>query len=306
MADDYPRNLTGYAGNPPAIVWPDNKRLAINIVVNYEEGAESCVLDGDEQSEVWLTDLPGILPKRSRYYNCESVFSYGARAGAWRLLKIIGSYNCPATVFACGLALERNPELAVAFHEAGWEIIGHGWRWLDYSNISETDERQHIQQTLDTIHTLTSQKATGWYCGRKSSSTRRLIIEAGLQWDSDDYDDDVPYYVLIDDHYHLVIPYTLVCNDCRYAMSPGWNTPEDAWLTMKATFDQLYRESQHSPAIMTLGLHSRISGLPGRANAIVRFLEYVCRHDHVWFCHRGEIARLWREQHAPPSYGTFR
>ncbi|CAM3755925.1 polysaccharide deacetylase family protein [Parendozoicomonas haliclonae] len=303
MPDYYPRNLQGYAGKPPAIVWPENNRLAVSIVVNYEEGSESCPLDGDDHSESWLTDMPGMQASPHRHMSCESLFSYGARIGAWRLLDIIKSFKVPASVFACGLALERNPALARAFHEAGWELVGHGWRWLDYSKITEQDELQHIHRTLEIIHSLTGQKATGWYSGRKSSYTRGLLASAGISWDSDAYDDELPYYVPIDGHHHLVIPYTLVCNDCRYAMSPGWSSPEDAWLTMKATFDQLYRESEHSPRIMTLALHTRFSGHPGRADAVYRFLKYACSHDRVWFCQRGAIASLWRSQiTAPDSY----
>ena len=288
------------------MTWPDNHRLAVNIVVNYEEGSELCPLEGDALSESWLTDLPGIQPREYRHHSCESLFSYGARAGAWRLLNILQSFDIPATVFACGLALERNPKLAQAFHKAGWELAGHGWRWLDYSRLSEQEEHSHIQRTLNTIKSLTGQQATGWYTGRKSPYTRGLLVSLGLLWDSDAYDDDLPYYVPIDGHHHLVVPYTLVTNDCRYAMSPGWNSPEDALSTLKSTFDQLYREGENAPRMMTVALHSRLSGHPGRADAVYRFLEYACHHKQVWFCRRGDMASHWRQNIPEPTCHTLR
>ena len=226
MPDYFPRNFHGYGANPPNIRWPNSKQLAINIVVNYEEGSESCPLDGDKISESWLTDIPGLVPSNHRHIACESVFNYGARAGAWRLIRILQTLHVPATVFGCGLALERNPELAKAFHQAGWEIAGHGWRWLDYSSFSEEDESRHMARTLQVIEQLTGQKAKGWYTGRKSQYTRALAFHHGLLWDSDAYDDDIPYCVPIEGRNHLVIPYSLVTNDCRSPMSPGWNSPK--------------------------------------------------------------------------------
>ena len=180
MPDYYPRDFHGYGNQTPTVLWPDNHKLAVNIVINYEEGAESCPLDGDPVSESWLTDLPGVQPRTSRHHSCESLFSYGARTGAWRLLQILQSFDVPATVFACGLALQRNPELAMAFHHADWELAGHGWRWLDYSRVSEQDELDHIHRTLQTIMDLTGQKPTGWYSGRKSPYTRGLLASTGL------------------------------------------------------------------------------------------------------------------------------
>ncbi|MTI15537.1 polysaccharide deacetylase family protein [Sansalvadorimonas verongulae] len=296
MPDYFPRNFHGYGANPPNIRWPHNKQLAVSVVVNYEEGSESCPLDGDGVSESWLTDIPGLVPSHHRHISCESVFNYGARAGAWRLIRTLQEFHVPATVFGCGLALERNPELTKAFHQAGWEIAGHGWRWLDYSSFSEEDECRHMARTLQVIEQLTGQKAKGWYTGRKSQYTRALAFHHGLSWDSDAYDDDIPYYVPIEGHNHLVIPYSLITNDCRYTMSPGWNSPEDAWHSLKAAFDTLYREGHEAPRMMTLALHSRLSGHPGRASSVRRFLEYALHHKGVWFCRRSDIAEHWRQQ----------
>ena len=295
MTDHYPRTMYFYGQHPPAVQWPDNHRLAVNLVLNYEEGSENCPLDGDPYSEQWLTDLPGIQPKTSRHYSCESLFSYGARCGSWRILNLLREAGVTATVFACGLALERNPDLATAFAESNFEIAGHGWRWIDYSNFSPEIEKIHIQKTLESILQLTGQKAEGWYTGRKSPYTRALIIQAGLLYDSESYDDDLPYYLLLDKRRHLVIPYTLVCNDCRYAMNPGWNSPNDAWHTLKATFDTLYLESENQIRLMTVGLHSRLSGHPGRADALRRFIHYAQSHKGVWFCQRRQIAHHWRK-----------
>ncbi|MCL6270336.1 polysaccharide deacetylase family protein [Sansalvadorimonas sp. 2012CJ34-2] len=299
MTDHYPRIMNLYGQQPPVVQWPDDNQLAINLVLNYEEGSELCPLDGDPYSEQWLTDLPGIQPRNSRHYSCESLFSYGARSGGWRILNLLKETGVTATVFACGLALERNPELAEAFTQADLEIAGHGWRWIDYSEFSPEIEKIHIQKTLDSIFNLTGQKAEGWYTGRKSPHTRALVIQAGLLYDSDAYDDDLPYYLLLDNRFHMVIPYTLVCNDCRYSMSPGWNSPEDAWFTMKATFDSLYRESKSQPRMMTVGLHTRLSGHPGRADTLKRFIDYAQHHKGVWFCQRRQIAHHWRKVSPP-------
>ncbi|WP_281645708.1 polysaccharide deacetylase family protein [Parendozoicomonas sp. Alg238-R29] len=296
MPEYFPRDFCGYGANPPQVIWPDNHQLALSVVVNYEEGSESCPQDGDDVSESWLTDIPGLKAHSHRHMSCESVFNYGARAGAWRLIRTLQEFKIPATVFACGLALERNPDIARAFYNAGWELAGHGWRWLDYSHFSEEEECRHMRRTLEVIERLTGQKPSGWYTGRKSPYTRALALHHGLLWDSDAYDDDIPYTVSIEGHDHLVIPYTLVSNDCRYCMSPGWNTPEDAWLTLKATFDTLYREGATAPRMMTVALHSRLSGHPGRADAVRRFLEYAHQHSGVWFCRRNDIAKHWLKQ----------
>ena len=297
MSDNYPRDLLGYGGSPPQVQWPQGSRVTINLCINYEEGAEACRLDGDPNSESWLTDMPGIRPLSSaRHYTCESLFAYGARAGGWRLLGLLEELDLPATLFVCGQALERNPALPIAFAKAGHEIAGHGYRWLDYRTIPEAIEKKHIRKTLEAIESLTGYHTSGWYTGRRSENTRQLIHDAGLAYDSESYADDLPYYVSIKDKHHLVIPYTLINNDARYSMSPGWGDPEQAFQSFKNTFDCLYREGASSPKLMTIGLHTRLSGHPGRSEALRRFLIYAQDHEHIWFCRREDIANFWLER----------
>ncbi|UYM15264.1 polysaccharide deacetylase family protein [Endozoicomonas euniceicola] len=289
----YPRNWTGYAGQPPAIRLPGNQRLAINLILNLEEGSERNILDGDECSEHYLSGFPG-LPARagSRHPSSESLFAYGSRAGFWRLYRLFEEYRVPVTVFACGQALERNPAIASTLGQSNHEIAGHGWRWIDYEHFSREDEQEHLLRTLDTIHQSTGKLVRGWYTGRKSLHTRELVIEAGLEWDSDDYSDDYPWW----QGGHLVIPYTLLNNDCLYGSSSGWVTPSHFFEHLKNTFDCLYREGKSQPTLMTVGLHGRLSGHPGRSEAIKMFLEYTSSYPDVWFTTRSGIADLWIQQ----------
>lgn len=288
------RDLIGYGGCLPKVVWPLSARLALNFVLNYEEGSELNVLDGDEHSEDYLTDLPGAIAlKGERHLSVESMFEYGSRVGIWRLLHLFEEYNIPLTIFATGLALERNPSLVDILKNNDHEIAGHGYRWINYRNVSKSLEREHIQKTIEIIQTLCQKKVMGWYTGRRSVNTRQLIVEAGLRYDSDSYADDLPYWVQVSNRNHLIIPYQMDTNDARYATSPGWNTGEDFFQYLKATFECLYREGLRSPKIMTVAVHARLSGRPGRFEALYRFIKFVKQFDNVWICRREEIANHW-------------
>ena len=232
------RDFIGYGNRLPKVIWPEKGQIAINFVLNYEEGSESNILDGDRQSESYLTDLPGVIARDGdRHLSVESLFEYGSRAGVWRLLDLFNVYDIPLTLFATGLALERNPKLAEILKNSTHEIAGHGYRWINYREKDEGEERQHIQKTIHTIQTLTGKKVVGWYTGRASKNTRKLCMEAGLLYDSDSYADDLPYWVDVSGRNHLVIPYNLDANDARYAISPGWSSGDDFFSYLKATFD---------------------------------------------------------------------
>ncbi len=279
------RNLVGYAGNPPQIAWPNQARIALNFVINYEEGSERCVLDGDEESESYLTDFE---PVKGRNLSTESMFEYGSRVGIWRLLQLFDSKKIPLTFFATGLAVKRNPHFAQYLQESSHEVAGHGLRWINYRDVEEDKERRDIRETLDILEALTKKQVKGWYTGRKSMNTRKLIIEQGLLYDSDSYADDLPYWV----NSHLVIPYSLDINDCQYAKPSGFSSGEDFYTYLKAAFDCLYREGGK---MLTIGLHPRISGKPAPCEFLRKFVEYVQPFD-VWICKREEIAAEWNTQ----------
>ncbi|MCG6942062.1 MAG: polysaccharide deacetylase family protein [Thiohalocapsa sp.] len=300
------RNLVGYAGAPPHPHWPGDARVAVQFLLNVEEGAESTVLNGDVGSEAYLHELPG-RPVRNgeRDLSIEGMYEYGARAGVWRLLALFGDRGLPLTAFACGRALELNPAIGRALADAGHEIAGHGYRWLDYHHVTEDVEREHIRRTRDIIQQLCGRPPVGWYTGRVSLNTRRLLREAGgLLYDSDAYNDDLPYW-LPDAHDagapHLVIPYTLVNNDARYLLPHGLANGDDFLRLLTDAFDQLWAEGERSPKLMSIGLHARISGHPARAGAVARFLDYVQAREQVWICRREEIARHWLATHPAPD-----
>lgn len=292
------RDFVGYGPHTAHVVWPNKARIALNFVINYEEGAESNILDGDEQSESYLTDLPGVIPlKGQRNLSAESLFQYGSRAGIWRLLSLFDKENIPITLFATGLALERNPPLVDRLKQSQYEIAGHGYRWINYREVTEAIEREHIQKTIEYIRTQCNRPVHGWYTGRRSQNTRRLICEAGLKYDSDSYADDLPYWTNVNERKHLIIPYQLDTNDARYAMYPGWTSGIDFYEYLKASFDNLYREGEQFPKMMSVGLHPRLSGRPGRCEALSRFIHYIKTFDQVWVCRREEIAQHWYENH---------
>ena len=296
--DSMKRDLIGYGDHLPKLILPQNAQIAVNFVLNYEEGSEQNVLDGDNESESYLTDLPGVIAlKDERHLSAESMFEYGSRAGVWRLLHLFEEYDIPITVFATGMALERNPELTEKLKKSRHEIAGHGYRWINYRTVDIEIEREHIQKTIQIITNLTQKKVTGWYTGRRSENTLPLIVASGLRYDSDSYADDLPYWVQISDRPLLIIPYSLDTNDLRYAMSPGWNTGEDFFQYLKAAFDCLYHEGAKTPKMMTVGIHPRLSGRPGRSEALRSFIEYIKKFDKVWICRRDEIADHWYLNH---------
>ena len=295
----YPRDLTGYGASPPHPEWPNRARLALQIVLNYEEGAENSVLHGDATSETFLSEIIGAEAFAGvRHKSMESLYEYGSRAGLWRLLRIFRERDIRVTVFGVAMALQRNPDAVRAMLDDGHEIASHGWRWINYQFIDEETERNHIKLAVDTLTALTGTPPLGWYTGRDSPNTRRLVVEhGGFLYDADSYADDLPYWEVVNNKPHLVVPYTLDANDMRFATPQGFNTGEQFFTYLKDVFDVLYREGEAAPKMMSVGLHCRIIGKPGRAASLERFLDYVQQHDDVWICRRVEIARHWHEKH---------
>jgi allantoinase len=293
------RDLVGYGARPPHPRWPDEARVAVQFVVNIEEGAELCILNGDDRSESYLHELPGRPScTRERDLSVEGMYEYGSRAGVWRILELFRARDLPFTAFAVGKALELNPEIGRALSAAGHEVAGHGYRWIDYRSVSEDEERRHIRLTIEVIERLCGKRPVGWYTGRVSQNTRRLLHEeGGFLYTSDAYNDDLPYW-LPGSPSHLVIPYTLVNNDARYLLSNGFSSGEDFFHLLKDAFNLLWQEGAQHPKMMSVGLHGRISGHPARAMALARFLDYVQEHDSVWICRREEIARHWMSEHS--------
>ena len=297
----YPRDLIGYGRYAPHPHWPQEARLAVQIVINYEEGSENCILHGDAASEAFLSESIGALPLMGqRNMNMESMYEYGSRAGFWRLYRLFTARRIPVTVYAVAMALERNPEAAAAMQEAGWEIASHGYRWIDYQDIDEAVERDHMRRAIDIQSRLTGNRPLGWYTGRCSPQTRQLVVEeGGFLYDADSYADDLPYWVHTYGRPHLVIPYTLDTNDMRFATAQGFNAGDQFFTYLRDTFDVLYAEGETAPKMMSVGLHSRLAGRPGRAAALARFLDYIQSHEHVWICRRLDIAQHWHAHHAP-------
>jgi len=300
MSDAYPRDLRGYGRNPPHPQWPGGARVALQIVLNYEEGAENSVLHGDAASETFLSEIIGAQPFPARHLSMETLFEYGSRVGVWRILREFERRKLPLTIFGVGMALERNPEVTAAFVEGGHEIASHGWRWISYQNMDEATEREHMARAVESIRRLTGAAPLGWYTGRDSPNTRRLVVEhGGFLYDADAYGDELPYWMQVAGKSHLVIPYTLDANDMRFATPQGFNTGEQFYTYLKDTFDVLYAEGETAPKMMSVGLHCRIAGRPGRFGALQRFLDYVQKHDQVWICRRVDIARHWHERFPP-------
>lgn len=296
---DYPRNLQGYAGKPPAADWPGGARLAVQFVINYEEGAENCILHGDDASEAFLSEIVGAqaIPGM-RHVNMESIYDYGARAGFWRLHRLFAERAMPVTVFGVAMALERNPHVVDAMWAADWEIASHGWRWIDYQHVDEATEREHLERAI-AVHTeVTGERPRGWYLGRCSPNTHRLVAEAGgFLYNADSYADDLPYWDTQYGEPQLMIPYTLDANDMRFATSQGFNSGTQFYDYLKDSFDLLYAEGETAPKMMSVGLHCRLAGRPGRAAAVARFLDYVREHEDAWVCRRIDIAEHWRQRH---------
>ncbi len=303
MTGTYPRDMIGYGERPPHPQWPGGARLALQIVLNYEEGAERSILHGDEESEAALSEIIGATPLYGvRRINMETVYEYGSRAGFWRLMRMFDERGINVTVFAVAMALERNPEAVAAIIEAGHEIASHGWRWIDYQFVDEAEEREHVRLAVESLTRITGERPLGWYTGRCSPNTRRLVVEAGgFLYDADAYNDDLPYWVTVGGKPHLVVPYTLDTNDMRFATIQGFNSGDQFFAYLRDAFDVLYAEGATSPRMMSVGLHCRLVGRPGRAASLARFLDYAQGHDDVWICRRIDIARHWIEHHPHPG-----
>jgi hypothetical protein len=301
----YPRDLVGYGRSPPHARWPGNARVAVQFVLNYEEGGENSVLHGDAGSEQFLSEIVGATAYPDRHLSMESIYEYGSRAGVWRILREFERRGLPLTVFGVSMALERHPELTRAFVELGHEIACHGWRWIHYQSMDEATEREHLRHGMAIIEHLTGQRALGWYTGRDSPNTRRLVADhGGFLYDSDYYGDDLPFWTRVaktdgSEVDHLVVPYTLDSNDMRFATPQGFNTGEQFLRYLTDTFDVLYEEGAESPKMMSVGMHCRLLGRPGRFRALQHFLDHVQRHDRVWVCRRVDIARHWIANHPP-------
>ncbi len=303
----YPRDLVGYGSSPPFADWPGDARIALQFVLNYEEGGENCVLHGDAGSEQFLSEIIGAPAYPARHMSMESIYEYGSRVGVWRLLREFESRGLPLTIFAVAMALQRHPGLAREITQRGHEIACHGLRWIHYQEIDEDTEREHMRQALDLIEQLVGARPRGWYTGRDSPNTRRLVVEQGeLVYDSDYYGDELPFWTPVTTadgklRQHLVVPYTLDANDMRFATPQGFNSGEQFYQYLRDSFDVLYAEGSDAPKMMSVGLHCRLAGRPGRFRALQRFLDHVQSHDRVWICRRIDIANHWIDRHPPPA-----
>lgn len=297
----YPRDLIGYGAKGLQPNWPNQARVAVSLVLNYEEGGEYSVLHGDAHSETLLTDLDGPPPLYGvRNLNVESVFEYGSRVGVWEILRLFQERNLPVTIYAVGMALARNPEVAEAIKAAGYEVAAHGNRWIDYQFMSEDAEREDIRQCIANIERMTGKRPVGWYTGRPSANTRRLLVEeGGFKYSCDAYNDDLPYWTRESGKDHLIIPYTLDTNDSRMTRAQGFDLGEHFFTYVRDSFDWLYKIGETRPKMMSIGLHNRLIGRPGRIGALERLLDHMAGHDGVWFASRGEIADHWIANHPP-------
>ena len=288
------RDLIGYGSNLPKVEWPNKARIAVQIVLNYEEGAENCVLNGDKNSEVFLSEIIGAQPIKGRHMNMESLYEYGSRAGFWRLHNLFQEKEIPITIFGVGMALEKNPEICKAIIEADYEVASHGWRWIDYQNIKKSEEKKHMQLAIKAHTKIFGKRPDGWYTGRCSPNTRDLVMEdGGFLYDSDSYSDDLPYWENRNKKKQLIIPYTLDNNDMRFATNQGFNTGDHFYSYLKDSFDTLYEEGRTNPKMMSVGLHCRIIGKPGRIQSLKKFLDYILKHEDIWICKRVDIAKHW-------------
>ena len=299
----YPRDLRGYGRNPPDPQWPGGARVAVQFVLNYEEGGENCILHGDAASEAFLSEIIGAQPwEGMRHMNVESLFEYGSRVGFWRIWRLFTRRGIPLTVYGVATALARAPDAVVAMKEAGWEMASHGLKWIEYKNFTEDQERQHLQEAIS-IHTdVTGERPLGWYLGRCSIHTRKLVMEeGGFHYNSNSYADELPYWVAGPRGPHLVIPYTLDANDMRFVVAQGFNSGDQFFAYLRDSFDFLYAEGSEAPKMLSIGLHCRIIGRPGRLAALERFVDYLLKHDKVWMTRRIDIAHHWHANHKPPA-----
>ena len=288
------RNLVGYGQKDFKIEWPNKAKIAVQFVLNYEEGGENCVLNGDKYSETFLSEIIGAKPIEGRHMNMESIYEYGSRRGFWRIYKNFNDRKIPLTIFGVGLALEKNKEICLAIKESNFEIVSHGYKWIDYQFINEDIEKEHIIKSYEIIKSIFGEYPLGWYTGRTSPNTRRLVVEnTNVIYDSDSYSDDLPYWEKVNDKQHLIIPYTLDNNDMRFATNQGFNSGEQFFQYLKDSFDCLYKEGETNPKMMSIGLHCRLIGRPGRIQSLLKFLDYIQKFKDVWICKRNEIAEHW-------------
>ncbi|MFJ9363438.1 allantoinase PuuE [Nocardia sp. NPDC101769] len=299
---NYPRDMVGYGPNPPHPQWPGGANIAVNFVLNYEEGGENNVLDGDAVSETFLSDIVPAAAFPNRHMSMETIYEYGSRAGLWRVLRLFESRDIPLTIFGVARALERNPEAVAAFKRNGYDICSHGLRWISYQMMDAETERAHLEEAVRIITKLFGEAPKGWYTGRDSPQTRELVVEhGGFVYDSDSYADDLPYWVKVAGQDHLVLPYTLESNDMRFSSPAGFANGEEFFTYLKDAFDVLYAEgAAGAPKMLSVGLHCRIIGKPARARALERFLDYVQSHEKVWLARRIDIAEHWRTVHPAP------
>jgi allantoinase len=299
----YPRDLAGYGRNIPHAQWPGQARVAVQFVLNYEEGGENSVLHGDAGSEQFLSEMFNPPAFADRHLSMESIYEYGSRAGVWRILREFEQRGLPLTVFGVGMALQRHPEATAAFMELGHEIACHGWRWISYQGVDEATEREHMRLGMQAIEQLTGERPLGWYTGRDSPNTRRLVADfGGFEYDSDYYGDDLPFWMKVKKTDgavvpHLVVPYTLDTNDMRFCLPQGFSQADDFFTYLRDSFDALYAEGDTAPKMMSVGMHCRLLGRPGRIVALQRFLDHVQKHDRVWVCRRVDVARHWKHVH---------
>ena len=302
MTPDYPRDLIGYGRRPPYADWPGGARVAVQFVLNYEEGGENSVLHGDAGSEQFLSEIIGAASYPMRHLSMESIYEYGSRVGGWRILDEFARRRLPLTVFGVGMAMQRNPEFIRACIEAGHEIASHGWRWIHYQQMGIDEEREHLRRAVQVHTEITGSRPLGWYTGRDSPNTRQLVAEyGGFLYDSDYYGDDLPFWTTVavggQRQPHLIVPYTLDANDMRFATPQGFNTANHFYEYLRDSFDVLYAEGAERPRMLSIGMHCRLLGRPGRFLALQRFLDHLEKHERVWICRRIDIAQHWRQRH---------
>ena len=294
MPKKYPRDMIGFGSKEPNVVWPNNAKLALQIVLNYEEGGENNILHGDKHSETFLSEIIGAKALKDRHINMESIYEYGSRRGFWRLHKLFKEKNIPITVFGVAMALQRNPEICEAIKNGNYEVACHGWKWIDYQNVKKNVEKKDMKLAIKTIKQIFGQRPLGWYTGRCSPNTRDLVLnDGGFLYDSDSYSDDLPYWEFKKNKKQLIIPYTLDNNDMRFATNQGFNSGDQFYTYLKDSFDALYEEGKTNPKMMSVGLHCRLIGRPGRIQSLKKFLDYVLKFNDVWICKRIDIAKHW-------------
>ena len=294
MPKKYPRDMIGYGLKEPKVVWPNNAKLALQIVLNYEEGGENNILHGDKHSETFLSEIIGAQAFKDRHINMESMYEYGSRRGFWRLHKLFQEKKIPITIFGVAMALQRNPEVCKAIKNGNYEVACHGWRWIDYQNVKKSTEKKDMKLAIKTIKKIFGKRPLGWYTGRCSPNTRDLVFnDGGFLYDSDSYSDDLPYWEYKKNKKQLIIPYTLDNNDMRFATNQGFNSGDQFYTYLKDSFDTLYEEGKTNPKMMSVGLHCRLIGRPGRIQSLKKFLDYVLKFKDVWICKRIDIAKHW-------------